>query len=333
MTDHSAPQSGLFILSAFDRDQWCPVLQTRFEVSDIEELRKVLGTEADDDPDFWRRSYRLEPHEFASVVTTFNVSFDPERLETSNPEFGLFRMRALSSVPYLVHTGYELPLLLEGRKKLARMGDSYPPMTFDGEDRFDHWVAQGRLHREEVIAPFDKPIRHFLGQRTVYYTLKGEEWRIPTMRLIWETARHSGGWNEYFERLEGMLFGYEKWENDWWINEGLNGGGFGGMALCCTVTTAGLAWMEAAGFRALPPIDKPMLKIVGFDKNKSEEMRSVLLDQPDSAALVRFGARGRFLIDLLDLHRSGPWEIRNDQISGLNRELRGLITIVARRED
>jgi hypothetical protein len=25
------------------------------------------------------------------------------------------------------------------------------------------------------------------------------------------------GWNETFERLEGMLYGYEDWQIDWWI--------------------------------------------------------------------------------------------------------------------
>jgi hypothetical protein len=70
--------------------------------------------------------------------------------------------------PYLIHTGYELPLLLDGRKKLARMPDLYPPMRFDGEDRFDHWVAEGLLHREEVLEPFDSPVRGHLGDRLLH---------------------------------------------------------------------------------------------------------------------------------------------------------------------
>ena len=68
MTGHAPHQSGLFILSAFDRDQWCPVLQTRFQVEDTEVLRKVLGSEANDDPDFWKRNYWLEPDELVAVV-------------------------------------------------------------------------------------------------------------------------------------------------------------------------------------------------------------------------------------------------------------------------
>jgi hypothetical protein len=57
--------------------------------------------------------------------------------------------------------------------------------------------------------------------------------------------------SEYLELLEGMLFGYDDWQNDWWIERGVRRGGFGGAPLCCAVTADGLAWLEAAGFRAL----------------------------------------------------------------------------------
>ena len=26
------------------------------------------------------------------------------------------------------------------------------------------------------------------------------------------------GWNDTLERLEGMLYGYEDWQNDWWAD-------------------------------------------------------------------------------------------------------------------
>jgi hypothetical protein len=123
------------------------------------------------------------------------------------------------NVPYLIHSGYELPLLLDGRKEFARVsGFFYPPMTFDGKHCFDDWVAEGLLHREEVLEPFDSPFRGYLGRRTVYYTQKGQEWRIPAWKQIKEASGKSGGWNENFERLDGMLFGYEDWQNDWWID-------------------------------------------------------------------------------------------------------------------
>jgi hypothetical protein len=239
-------------------------------------------------------------------------------------------------LPYLSHTRYELPLLLEGRKKLARMSDAYPPMTFEGEHRFDHWVAKGMLHREEVNEPFDEPVQSrgqtYLGHRTVYYTPKGEEWRIPAMKLISDASDRSGGWNEYFERLEGMLFGYEDWQNDWWINEGITGGGFGGLKGYCAVTAAGLAWIEAAGFRALPPIDRPTLAIMMYDRWEETDQYAAMLSDPESVAVVRFSMLGRDFMNFWKSQRGGPWDLPAGRIAEFNRFLRGSVEIVARRD-
>lgn len=211
------PQSR-FLIEAFDLERWCPVLQAMFPVDDSEALRAILAGTADDDPEL-EKTYFLDDEELAAILTTFNVRFDRAQLDSKDLEISLFRWRSSDRTPYLTHTGYELPLLLEGRKKLARMSGLYPPMAFEGEERFEHWVAKGALHREEVNEPFDKPVltsngQTSLGRRTVYYTPKGEEWRIPASKLIWDASGKSGGWNEYFERLEGMLFGYEDWQND-----------------------------------------------------------------------------------------------------------------------
>ena len=60
--------------------------------------------------------------------------------------------------------------------------------------------------------------RVFEGTRTAYYTPKGEEWRIRAWKLI-PRRPAKAGWNNDFERLEGMLFGYEDWQNDWSIED------------------------------------------------------------------------------------------------------------------
>ncbi|MGA9868505.1 MAG: hypothetical protein WBQ75_18920 [Acetobacteraceae bacterium] len=324
--DSLQPGLHLFMLEARDRDQLCVVLESLFHIPDLDKLRRILGDEAEDDPEL-QESYMLDEDKLARIISEFDVKFDPCGLAVT-----LYRWRRLLRVPYLVHTGYELPLLLEGRKKLARMGDAYPPMTFDGEDRFDHWVAQGVLHREEVIEPFDRPTKKWLGHRTVYYTPKGEEWRIPASKLVWEAAEKSGGWNEHFERLEGMLFGYEDWQNDWWINERLQRGDFGGSRLCCAVTSAGLAWIEAAGFRALPPIDKPTLAITSYNAFAEADMRAFMLEDAGSAALVRFNVFGGVVSSLLGHRSSPPWHVPSHRISELNRNQRRAITIVLRRD-
>jgi len=323
-----------FILEAFDRELWCPVLQALVHISDLAALRAILGKAGDDDPDL-QHMYSIDDQELAALVTKFSVSFPIDELKAREIDINLFRARS-SEAPYLIHTRYELPLLLEGRKKLARMSHGYPPPTFDGEHRFDRWVVQGLLHREEVSEPFDPPgqqYQGYQGHRTVYYTPKGEEWRIPASKLVWDAAARSGGWNEYFERLEGMLYGYEDWQNDWWINAGMKGGGFGGLRLCCAVTASGLTWIETAGFRALPPASKSSLAIAIYDHDAEDDLRAFMLEEPDSVALVRFNVLGRDAKPLLgDFQQSEPWHIPHERIPELNRVLRGPIEIIARRE-
>jgi hypothetical protein len=259
-------------------------------------------------------------------------------LDSKNLDIILFRYERDDHTPYLIHTRYELPLLLDGRKKLARMVNFYPPMTFDGEDRFDHWVAEGVIHREEVVdPPFDAPIQTFhgktcLGARTVYYTPKGEEWRIPAMKLILHASGQSGGWNEYFERLEGMLLGYEDWQNDWWIKERNHKGRFDGMSCCCAVTAAGLAWIESAGFRALPPIDRPALSIMIYDRDTEADLYAALLNDPDSTAVVRFNVLGGDFMNFWKPQRGGPWDLPAGRIAEFNSFVRGSVAIVARRD-
>ena len=324
-----------FLIEAFDRKQWCPVLQAVFAVDDPEALRAILAGMADDDPEL-EKTYFLDDAELAAITATFNVSFDPAELDSKDLEINLSRWRPSDQTPYLIHTRYELPLLLEGRKKLARMSDAYPPMTFEGEDRFDHWVTKGLLHREEVNEPFDKPVQShgqtYLGHRTVYYTPKGEEWRIQASRLIWDASGKSGGWNEYFERLEGMLFGYEDWQNDWWIKRGITGGGFGGLSCCCTVTAAGLAWIEAAGFRALPPIDRPTLTIRMQDWENEADQYAAMFEEPDGVAVARFNMLGGDFTNFWKPQRSGRWELPAGRIAEFNRFLRGSVEIAARRD-
>lgn len=324
-------RSNHFILEAFDCDLWCPLAQTLFHVADVGVLRSILGTAADEDPEL-RHTYHLDDQELAALVARIGVTFDRSQLESTNLVIGLFRWHRLSEAPYLTHTGYELPLLLDGRKKLARMSHAYPPMTFDGEHRFDHWVAAGLLHREEVIEPFDASVKKYDGHRTVFYTPKGEEWRIPASKLIWQASSKSAGWNEHFERLEGMLFGYEDWQNDWWIDLGLKRGGFGGATFCCPVTLAGLAWIEAAGFRALPPVEGPALMIANFDFDAEADLDALMLENPGSVAVVRFNVLGRNVKDVIDLRRGGPWPVRAERIGELNKYLRGSVVIVARRD-
>jgi hypothetical protein len=317
----------VFLLTLFDRAQWCPVLQARFEVADLDQLRLLLGTDSDGDINLnW--IYRLDDAGAAKIAEAFGIAIDWAALDFSDREFIVDRINPIQQAPYLIHTGYELPLLLDGRKKLARMMEPYPPLSFEGEDRFDHGVAAGQLHKEVEIEPFKDGTTHRLGwqgTRKVYYTAKGEEWRIPAMRLLLEAAAWAG-WNEHFERIEGMLFGYEDWQNNWWIETGLSGGGFAGMRLCCTVDAKGLAWIEQAGYRALPPIDHAELRLDFYDEYAISPDRLAQHGTRDVAAIAVFSVGGKGALSLFG-ENGAPWQLPAAKIPELNRLLLRAITI------
>ncbi|MCK1515310.1 hypothetical protein IVB22_22710 [Bradyrhizobium sp. 190] len=68
-----------FLIEAFDRERWCPILQALFPVDDPEALRAILAGTADDDLDL-EDTYLLDDEELAAIVTTFNVSFDAAQI-------------------------------------------------------------------------------------------------------------------------------------------------------------------------------------------------------------------------------------------------------------
>lgn len=329
----TADTSNRFVLEAFDCTLWCPIAQVPFYPTDVGPLRSILGLEAADDPSLECR-YFLDEGQISAIVSAFGT-FDPRQFDdkATEIEVRLFRLPGTIETPYLVHTGWELPLLLEGRKKLATFSAPYTSPIFDFEEAFDRWVANGVLHKEVIQAPFEKPTGKWLGERTVYYTLKGEKWRIPAHKLIYAAAGKSGGWNEHFERLEGMLFGYEDWQNDWWIETLLlKRGTLGGAVFCCAVTAAGLRWAKSAGLRALPPIEA--LSVIDYWHTTTDaDLKQLLGAQPGNVAILRFTVAGLYAIQhIIDSRRAGPWNVQEHQIPELNAYLKGPLKIIAGSE-
>jgi hypothetical protein len=316
-----------FILQAIDPDLGHPVFEAMFIVERPEELRAILGEAAAEDPDL-DFFYTLEPDELTVINRTFEVPFDPKGRTTC-----LYKWTRRREVPYLIHTGYELALLLEGRKQFARMYFEYPPERHPEEDRFDRYVAQGVLHKEVELEPFARPIRGKFGQtfegvRYAYYTRKGEEWRISAWKLV-SKASAKAGWNESFERLDGMLFGYEEWENDWWIADiHKREREFGTLLVYSAASSVDLAAIEHSGFRALPPSHTPLKIAVFLDVPETHEV-SRMLEFEGAGALVRFRVKTRRFLDLVAHRQSSLHELPADRIKDLNRAIIGEIEVVS----
>ncbi|MBV8392165.1 MAG: hypothetical protein JOY81_03185 [Alphaproteobacteria bacterium] len=320
-----------FFLQAIDPDHGSPMFETRFVVEDLAELQRLLGDGAKDDPEL-EMYYTLEPDEVVAINNRFGTGFDPGDRKTM-----LERWSASRDLPYLIHGGYELWMMLDGRKPFTRITYEYPPKRHLGEDRFDHYVTEGLLYKEVDLEPFEEPMklkngRVFEGVRTAYYTLQGQEWRIEAWRLV-EKAQSKGGWNETLEHLEGMLLGYEDWQNDWHLAKiRENGLRFGTALLWLAVTADELAAIEQAGYRALPQMQHTLdLVVKVHEKEADDREQDRLMGAPGVAALIRLRAKMRPFLELVDRKQSSQHRLPPERIAALNRCLVDSIEVVVRR--
>jgi hypothetical protein len=325
-------QTHRFILQAFDPEYGHPAFEMMFVVERLEELRALLGTAADEDPEL-AMVYTLDAGDLDAINRHFGLTFDPDGRITR-----LAKWIHNREPPYLVHTGFELVLMIEGRKLFARMADSYPPHQHYDEDLFDRYVALGILHKEVQLEPFAEPVRYrdgriLEGLRTVYYTLKGQEWRIPAWKLVSEASRKSG-WNDHFERLEGMLFGYEEWQNDWWLSDIRRRNiRWGTLSLYLAVNEDELTSIDDAGCRAFPLRSRPLRLLAASWERAEEEALRGLLEEDRAAAVVRFSVKaGRFLRELASEHQATLHTLAGERVQDLNRLIVDEIEVVMRRD-
>jgi hypothetical protein len=214
MTDQVAFRR--FVLQALDPMTGTPAVEAQLHITDVSRLRGILGEAANSDPNL-DYAYEIERHDLKALGELSHPPFIPEDCFTHIEPW-----HSIREVPYLVHTGYELPLMLEGRKPLAVFHDVYPTAWFDELiERYRPFVLSGHILQQIVERPFKEDElpykRGFRGDREAYFALPKHEWRIAAYRLLRDVASKSG-WNEALERFEGSLLGYEDWQNDWWIN-------------------------------------------------------------------------------------------------------------------
>ncbi len=207
-----------FLLQAIDADLGCSVLEALLRTDDLAALAATLGDEASDDPEL-EHLYLLDPPQWEVIANRFSVAFDP-----GDRPVWLSRMHSIRDVPYLVHTGFELLLMLDGRKPFAKFVVEEPAAPFDMEflECFEPHVRSGTLIKRlaPVEPPLKKPIRArdgriVTGFHFIFFTLPGEEWRADA-NLLLERQLRRGAWNEALERLEGELLGYTDEQNDYW---------------------------------------------------------------------------------------------------------------------
>ena len=340
-TDEDSRSQHRFVLRALDPVLGCPVLEAMLRIVDLEMLRPLLGEGASDDAEL-RHAYVLSAGELRAITERFGVAFDAD-----GRECWLARAHSIRDVPYLVHTGYELALMLDDVKPFAKFDAGYPiePGEFTVEALFEQHVRSGLLVKRVVDEPFDPPIRSrsgrvFEGQRWVFYARRTEEWRIDAHLLLQRQHEH-GPWNETLERLEGSLLGYTDEQNDWWImhrRRNHASASFPDRTAYLAVTAAELTWIRAAGERALPP-DGPEapLALVMHGYRPEPAALGDWLAASNAAAIVRFGLSRDFLNGREYGDRDGArcYLIARSDVPALNRALTSGVEIIddARRPE
>lgn len=204
-----------FILQMIDPHTGCAIAEARLHIHDLGALRRILGVDAGD-AHALEYEHEVGPDTLGALGALSQPPFIPDPIFTR-----LSPWCSLRDVPYLVHTNFELPLMLEGRKPFAKFSDVYPVPWFEAQlARFDPYVQQRRFVRRIIDEPFENPITslgtELRGIRRAYFSLPDEAWRIDA-HLLLEAVAAKSGWNASLTRFEGSLLGYEDWQNDWWI--------------------------------------------------------------------------------------------------------------------
>jgi hypothetical protein len=181
-----------------------PILETRFLVKDDDELqalRAILDVGQDDDDPYLHRIYWLDSETLSLVEARFDASLLGEAPGNVDFEVALMPWHELREAPYLIHTQFELPLMLEGRKPFAHFSEPYPSEWFDELiGRFDPYVEAGLIVRRTLRFPFEERahLAKARGMLEVYFALPGDEWRIDAYLLLRDVGKKTG-WNESLE--------------------------------------------------------------------------------------------------------------------------------------
>jgi hypothetical protein len=206
-----------FVLQGFDPVTETVCVEWRVSIDDLDALRKILAPDSDGDPELKMGTYQnLSKRDMRRIGRLCRPPVEPDTIYTA-----ISRPFIFAHVPYMVHTNFELPLMLDGRKPLAVFGSGYPSDWFDDYlAPFEPFVESGQIVRRIV----DRPMPHIKerrpdldGIRDVFFALPGEEWRIDAYIALFENR--TGEWNDDLERREGSLLGYDDWQNDWWIEQ------------------------------------------------------------------------------------------------------------------
>ena len=191
------------VLRLYDRRDRSLARELVFAPANLDDALRHLELEHEDLPA--HVLVDLEPAEVAWLDAHCGLDIDSDVFHVQ-----LGRGLLDGDLPYRLHTGRELRMMLAGVKPLAVFSDVYEddpsPWCFP-VDVFEPHVRDGTLVKREVVALHDERVHVLL------YALAAEAWRIDAYLLLSQEALHEG-WNDTLTRMVGTLLGYAHWQND-----------------------------------------------------------------------------------------------------------------------
>ncbi|MBW6421007.1 hypothetical protein KX729_06090 [Rhizobium sp. XQZ8] len=188
-----------FILKFLSPETGCSAHELKFE-AEVEAIARLLVVDVDD---LTGAIYYLDSNERMAIGQLLGLP-----LPNWDGDVQIDRPHWIDRVPYLVHTGFELPLMLDGRKPLS--------VFCDEKDWLLERLSCFRPHVEDcrIIGITQERADKSDGLIEVFFALPGEEWRIEAYI---ELERMPGPWNNDKEHRQGLLLGYTEQQCDWWI--------------------------------------------------------------------------------------------------------------------
>jgi hypothetical protein len=255
-----------------------------------------------------------------------------------HPEFGAVvgkwdklpvRLRHESSeLPYRIHGGRELDLMLKGVKPLSVFSHVETPSSLASflSRYFAPLVGCGALVSARIgddgsMAP------------TLMFALPNEAWRFEAYRLMADTARATN-WNDALERIEGSLLGYTLEQNDCWISHRKRKGyRWGSQTAYRLLPDTEIEFVRRAGHKAFRFDDSPVRLYLPHESHGRNDPGEALTNiWPRALArfcfpMVKFMEFSRGMTKYANVDFE-IFEIPNAELSRLNELIDGTIDLI-----
>ena len=237
-----------------------------------------------------------------------------------------------SELPYRVHGGRELDLMMKGLKPLSVFTCVEPSSSLE---RFLFRYFEPLVERRKLVS--GKLCEEGGGDSTttstMKYALPNEAWRVEAYTLMALAARDCK-WNDALERIEGLLLGYTREQNNSWIAyRKRNGYRWGLQATYKILTDVEVASVRKIGCKAFVSDGDPIRLYLPHYSDGQNDPSAALANGRNTALAKFYLPMVRFIEFSKGVNRASGvdfeiFEIPGSSLARLNELIDGIIEII-----